>query len=280
MSAPDFIVIGAMKCGTSTVCAYLEDHPDIYMVPKAEPRFFSEDENYAKGTAWYEETYFSGRAGEKLAGEGSNNYAFRARFPQTVSRMSAYQPDLKIVYIVRHPIKRIVSSWIQRRSDMRDAVPATLDQAVAQMPDLFVDQSLYWQTISDYRAAFGPERIFVGFMEDMQSDPDRFFAELCAFLEVPPAQIRRGHENKSAGKALPSPLYSRVNALPGVALLKRLAPTKLRRAMRRKLSRPVADRPQFSPQGFAQLRAVIAPDTQAFLNAYGKTDDFWDLDSY
>ena len=59
---PDFIVIGAMKCGSSTVCAYLEDHPDIFMVPRAEPKFFSHDENFARGTDWYE-SLFAGQDG-------------------------------------------------------------------------------------------------------------------------------------------------------------------------------------------------------------------------
>ena len=50
----EFIVIGAMKAATSTICSYLEDHPDTYMVPRAEPNYFSRDENFARGDAWYD----------------------------------------------------------------------------------------------------------------------------------------------------------------------------------------------------------------------------------
>ena len=49
----DVLVIGAMKAATSTVCAYLEDNPDIYMVPRAEPNYFSHDANFSKGADWY-----------------------------------------------------------------------------------------------------------------------------------------------------------------------------------------------------------------------------------
>lgn len=49
MPKPDFVVIGAMKCGTSTVCAYLEDHPETCMLPRCEPDFFSRPEIFARG---------------------------------------------------------------------------------------------------------------------------------------------------------------------------------------------------------------------------------------
>ena len=48
---PDFIVIGAMKCGTSTVCGYLEDHPDVFIAPQAEPNFFAHDAQYVRRAA-------------------------------------------------------------------------------------------------------------------------------------------------------------------------------------------------------------------------------------
>ncbi|MGZ2260291.1 sulfotransferase family protein [Roseobacter sp. A03A-229] len=277
MSGPDFIVIGAMKCGTSTVCAYLEDHPEVFMVPGAEPNFFSHDENHAKGTAWYEAEYFADRGGARLAGEGSNNYASLARFPQTVTRMAAYKPDLKIIYIVRHPLDRIVSAWIQRRRDAQDNVPPTLDRAVTEMPEMFVDQSLYWKTVETYRAAFGPDRVFVGFMEDLKADPETFFTALCDFLQIAPvAQAKRGHLNKSAGKSIPSPLYTRVNQLPGMRALKRLSPTPLRHWLKERfLTQKITDRPAFSEPVLAQLQAQLDPDSAALLAAYGKSADFW-----
>ena len=48
---PDFIIIGAMKCGTSTVNAYFEDHPATFMVKGQEPNFFSHEDRFAQGVA-------------------------------------------------------------------------------------------------------------------------------------------------------------------------------------------------------------------------------------
>ena len=72
-TGPTFLVIGAMKCATSTVCAYLEDHPDVFMVPRIEPNHFSRDGNWAKGMAYYA-PFFRGAETYAERGEGSNDY--------------------------------------------------------------------------------------------------------------------------------------------------------------------------------------------------------------
>ena len=140
---PDFIVIGAMKCGTSTVCAYLEDHPNVFMVPNSEPNFFSRDVNFSKGAAWYS-ALFQSRTNEVICGEGSNSYSHCTNFPHAASRMASYNPKLKIVYLVRHPLERIISAWIQERSDSGDVVPDTLERALTERSKRFVEPSLYW----------------------------------------------------------------------------------------------------------------------------------------
>lgn len=277
---PDFIVIGAMKCGTSTVCAYLEDHPGVFMVPGAEPNFFSHDENFARGPAWYE-SFFAGQDGASLRGEGSNAYASGQMFPHSAARMAAYKPDLKLIYVVRHPVERIVSAWIQNRVDMGDRIPPTLDRAVREMPERYLGQSLYWQNLSRYRALFPDDRIHIGFMEDLKADPDAFFAGICGFLGVPPApRIRRDHVNPSAGKIMPSTAYSAVNGLPLMGVLKSLLPQGLRHAVRdRFLTRRIApgNRPDFSPAVRDWLRAELAPDSAAFLAHCDRPGDYWRL---
>lgn len=276
---PDFIVIGAMKCATSTVCAYLEDHPQVFMVPRSEPRFFSEDARFAQGTAWYE-SLFADRGEALVAGEGSNDYAAGAMYPQSAARMAAYRPDLKLIYMVRHPLERIASAWVQNRADMGDEIPPTPDQAVARLPDRFVDQSLYWKNLSRYRAHFPDAQIFLGFLEDLEADRRAFFARLTDFLGVPPHEaVKRGHVNPSQGKRIPSPAYTAVNRLGLGALAKKILPETLRKGVKaRFLTTEVADVPGFSPATRAALLAQIAPDAAALLAHAGKPADFWDLE--
>jgi hypothetical protein len=274
----DFIVIGAMKAATSTVCAYFEDHPEVYMVPGGEPNYFSRDENYAKGLDWYH-AHLAPRTTERLCAEGSNHYSARALHPHSAERMAAYNPDMKIVYMLRHPLDRIVSAWIQNRANKGDAVPPTLDRAVREMPDTFIGQSRYWYNLAPYREHFGDDRIFLGFMEDLNRDETGFLAELTGFLGVAPHEVQRGHLNKSMGKRVPTRAYTALNQAPFARTFKALLPGGLRRQVKQRLlSRPVAQKPEFSSAVRAELVEVLKPEAEAVLRHCGKPADFWRFD--
>ena len=274
----DFLIIGAMKCATSTVSAFLEDHPEVFMVAGKEPNYFCFDSNFTKGSEWYEEL-FTNRADEKICGEGSNYYSARALYPKCAERMAAYNPNLKVIYIVRHPLTRIVSAWVQNRADSGDMVPPSPDEAVRQMPDRFVGQSLYWHNLEPYRALFPETQIFIGFLEDLNRDPDAFFGRLCRFLEVKPRPAQRSHQNQSAGKRVPTRAYTALERLPMIGAVKSVVPRQLKNAVKsRILSREVKEPPVFSPSVHADLIAEIKPDAEAFLAYCGKPLDFWRLD--
>ena len=271
---PDYLVIGAMKCGTSTVCAYLEDHPGAFMVPGLDPGYFSDDAVHARGPDWYAGLFADARPGQPR-GEGSNGYAAGALYPQAPARIAAAIPEARLIYMVRHPIRRIVSAWIQNRVDQGDEVPPTLDRAVAERPDTFVDQSLYWRNLQRYRALFPDERIFVGFMEDMAADRTAFFAALTGFLGIEPFEPLRPHANPSAGKRVPSRAYSAVRGLPLFRQLRRAVPRGLQRAVKDRFLSDAADRTDFSPAARARLSDLLQPDAQALLRHCGKPADFW-----
>jgi len=275
---PDFIVIGAMKCATSTVCKYLEDHPDVDMVPGCEPNYFSHDDNYAKGPDWYGR-FFADFSGDRIRGEGSNDYVSGAMFPESAARMAADFPDVKLVYMVRHPLRRIISAWTQNRVDTGDVFPPTPDRAVAEMPERYIDRSLYWKNLSRYRAHFDDAQIFIGFMEDLSRDPDRFWADLCGFLGVAPNTAAAAiHANPSQGKRVPTGAYSRLNALSLVRGLKRVLPKRVTGFVKdRFLSREAAAAPWFSPETEARLCQKLRPDAEQLLAHCGKPADFWNL---
>ena len=274
---PGFIIIGAMKSATSTVTAYFEDHPAVFMIPGFEPNFFCDSDVHAKGTGWYDSHFAANTAG-LLAGEGSNYYAARDMFPDTAERMAAYNPELKLIYMVRHPLERIVSSWIQYRSDNGDAIPPTIDKAVRQNPAMFVGQSLYWYNLQPFFERFPKKNIFIGFMEDLSRDADAFFADLCAFLGVPPANVARAHQNPSAGKKVPGKMYSAVNRVPFSGLAKRVLPDRLKGAVKDTvLSTSARNVAGFSDELRNALVEQIAPDAEALLAYCGKPKDFWTL---
>lgn len=243
---------------------------------KGEPRFFSHDERYAEGVGAYH-AQFADRGAARLAGEGSNAYANCAMFPHSAERIARYNPDIKMIYMVRHPLERIVSSWIQLRSDRGDDIPATLDRAVAEIWDALVDESHYWKNLQRHRAHIPDERIFIGFMEDLQADRLTLLRDLASFLEIaPPEEVRRGHENVSSQKRVPSKLYSAVNRIPGIDAAKSLLPAGLKTQVKtRVLSRSAKERPTFSAETRARLVETLRPDADAFLAHTGRPTEFW-----
>lgn len=272
---PDFILIGAMKCGTSTVSAYLEDHPEVFMLRGCDPQFFSDDDIYARGTAWYD-GLFADAGSARRVGEGSNGYSSGDLYPEAAARMAAHLPDARILYMVRDPVERIASAWIQNRVDHGDHVPPTLAEAVRQMPDRYLGPSRYWRNLQLYRAHYPDDRIFIGFMEDMKADSAAFFADLSAFLDIAPmAAIRRGHVNPSRGKRLPGKLYSTINGLPGVKRMKKIWPASLRRAVKDRLLSRKVGAAAVDPALEREIRALLQEDSAAFLAHCGRPADFW-----
>jgi len=90
-----FFVIGAPKCGTTSLCSILAEHPEVgFSIPK-EPRFFSHDEIYARGFDWYH-GLFPERDGKKSVGEGSTSYATDSR--DTLKVLSIARPGAFILW--------------------------------------------------------------------------------------------------------------------------------------------------------------------------------------
>jgi hypothetical protein len=276
---PNFLVIGAMKCATSSVCQFLENHPQVFMPPFFEPKFFANDEIFAKGFEWYE-SHFDSADDRAMIGEGSNIYTFGAIYPAAAQRIAAYRPSMKLVYMVRNPIRRISSAWIQNRQDKRNAIPPSLDLAVDKMYDIYVDPSCYWRNISIYRNHFPDEQIFIGFMEDMQRDPVTFFARLCDFLGIAHDESQSFiHANPSAGKTVPRPVASLMRKAPGADLVAAVLPHSLKARIRSiLLDRRVTAPPRMSPEVYARVRAEIEPDARRLLAHCGRPEDFWSLD--
>ena len=100
---PDFIVIGAMKCATSSLHNRLAAQPGFFMTEPKEPCFFSDDEVWAKGIEWYEGIFADAPEGARC-GESSTHYTKLPTYPKTVDRMRRHVPDARLVYVMRSTV--------------------------------------------------------------------------------------------------------------------------------------------------------------------------------
>lgn len=273
---PDFILIGTMKCGTSTLSAYLEGHPNVFMVAGQDPDYFSRPGQWARGQDWYS-GLFSGAGAAQICGEGSNSYTWDTLYPGTPERLTAACPGVKLIYMVRDPIARIVSHWVQVRADQGDAVPARLDDAIRAQPERLIAPSFYWRQLSHYRARVPDERIWIGFMEDLETNRAGVLRSLCAFLGIAPEGVETAiHRNPSQGKQILGPLYSRLRRQPGVRALSSHLPQGVRAWARRQLLSQVGTKTiQLDPELLAPVLEMLHDDSRALLAHCGKPSDYW-----
>ncbi len=115
MRKPNFFIIGAARCGTTSLAKLLSENPSVYFSNPKETRFFSK--NYHKGIPFYEKKYFR-KANHPLVGEGDVTYF---SYPKAAERIATQYPEAKLIVLFRNPIQRIFSAyWIGVREGRFD----------------------------------------------------------------------------------------------------------------------------------------------------------------
>lgn len=111
MNLPNFLIIGAMKSGTTSLYDYLKRHPAIGMSSPKEPNYFVEELGWKNGPEWYEKC-FSGCTGRQSIGEASTNYTKYPRFEGVPERIYKTLGPVKLIYVVRDPVERLLSHYL------------------------------------------------------------------------------------------------------------------------------------------------------------------------
>ncbi|MCB2426634.1 sulfotransferase domain-containing protein [Methylophaga pinxianii] len=178
MPKPDFIIIGAMKSATSTLHEQLALQPGFFMSTPKEPNFFSDDDIYNLGLDWYSDL-FSKAEIDDICGESSTHYTKLPDYPQTLERMRSYLPSLKLIYVVRHPIDRLISHYMHQWS--QNVIKTDINQAIEQFDEL-INYSRYSMQISPYIKQYGAENIHIVFSEALRVRPQYELEKVATFL--------------------------------------------------------------------------------------------------
>lgn len=165
---PNFIVIGAAKCATSSICKLLGKHPQVFMSDPKEPHFFGRDDPN-KTLEWYEGC-FEGAEGKIAVGEGSTSYTHPHIIHLAASGIAQHIPKCRLIYMVRNPIKRLESDWKMRKHE--GWAEGSVNEAVESQPTL-ITHGMYWQNLYVYRKLFQDEQILIVFLEDFAQNPQQ-----------------------------------------------------------------------------------------------------------
>ena len=232
---PDFVIIGAMKCGTTSLHGMLGAHPDIFMSREKELHFFAEDMNLGRGEGWYRRHFRTARA---LCGEASPSYAAWPRHAGVPERMRALIPGAKLIYCVRDPIDRALSHY--RHALASGAYRLPVDEGILREP--FLRQGRYATQLERYLAAGWPEdRILVVEAEALRTQRKLTLEGILRFLDVDPGRrdvSRVPDRHVSELKRLPSDRGVRLKR--GLEPALRHVPWALRTHVERTLLRPLS----------------------------------------
>jgi len=260
MPLPDFVIIGAMKCGTSSLHAQLAAQDGFLMSEPKEPNFFSDDDVFARGLDWYRSLF---RGGEGvLKGESSTHYTKRPTYPACFERLSAALPEARFIYVMRDPLDRLVSHYIHEWT--MGNVKGALTEEIETRREL-IDYGRYAYQLEPYLDHYGKERILPVFFERMKADPQGELSRIGAFLgaERPLAwrdDISPQNVSKDRLRKIPMSGLLIDNA-PARALRRALAPQGLRDWVKSRLQ--MRERPSLSEDDLKRVKPVFDEDLGA-----------------
>lgn len=207
-------LIGAAKCGTTSVSRWLDQNPQICLSRPKEPIFFEAD--FDRGVHYYHSTYFSHYRGEQLLLDARHRNMF---LPYVPERVAIVEPFPLLIAIVREPVTRAYSHWWhhfcrgQELLSFEDAVEENLhmlavgrdftgvegialwtknlerdSRGVTQRGfgvRTYVDSGYYAPQLKQYLDLFGSNQLHVMFLEELAVDPETHLKELAHFLRIP-----------------------------------------------------------------------------------------------
>ena len=203
---PDFVIIGAMKSGTTSLYWFVTEHPAIARAPKKEIHYFSSRWCYRHGELWYRSNFptrragyrFHKRTGQKLlSGEATPRYLFD---PATPGKIKELLPDVKLIVILRNPVDRAYSHY--QHLLRKYGVSCSFEKAIAMQmsaPDCktafngreqYISKGLYAVQLENWFKYYDRERFLILAQKDMRRDTQQTLDQVFEFLGVTPFMVK------------------------------------------------------------------------------------------
>lgn len=297
---PNFLMIGGAKAGTSSLYAYLRQHPQIYLSEVREcdffafegqqhPSFFGPGDQiayrrYITAIDRYQSLF--ARAGDRTAiGESSDLYLDD---PGAARRIRHYLPDAKLIVVLRNPADRAYSQYKHLVRDGREPLP-TFEQALAAEPERVANgwhpiwhlqaRGFYAAQLEAYSDLFPREQISIHLYEDFQHDPQSVLRRLFEFLGVDPSFRADTSLRYNVSGTPRSELLHAFLARPLAVkdLIKPLLPATWRHRIRGRLMNRniVPDRSRMSPHTRKALTELYREDVLRLQSLIGRDLRSW-----
>lgn len=275
---PNFLIIGAMKAGTTSLHAYLADHPQVHMAPTKELHFFVESLNWSRGVDWYERQ-FDGAGDATAVGEASPSYSGATYYPGVPQRIARVLPDVRLLYLVRHPVERMRSMYLHQLAIGEEQRPAA--EAFAD-DEPYLNTSRYRWQLDRYLEHFDRDRLLVVTAEALRADRAATLAGVLAFLGVEATHRPTGldiERHRTAQKRVPTRAGAVLQRWPLPPAVRRAAPAALRRWVKTATMRPIAASPlaDIPDDLYADCCRRLRDDVAGLRELLGEEFDGWGL---
>lgn len=280
MRLPNFLVIGGMKCGSTTLFRDLDLHPGIFLAEK-ESNYLVREEADTNGYG----RLFDGAGDDQICGEVSTVYSMLPDVDGVAERAARLlPPDTKIVYVVREPVSRAIShhyhmySWHGAGKMERDA-----EAAFARHRSL-IDYSRYFMQLEPWVERFGKEAVRVVVFEEYVARRAETIGALCEFLGVvaPPDDVHfDGVHNRGDGKPVTGGIWGIVRQM---GLYRNVVRPFLSHSMREKLCASLLPKAPERPdppslETVDRVIAAVRDDAQQLQEFLGREKPIWDFEA-
>lgn len=200
---PNALIIGGMKCGTTTLNSWLRSHPEVAFSAIKEIHYF--DQNYDKGEGWYRSFFpiWEMWTGAKCVIEATPAYLFRASV--VAPRMHSLVPSARLILMLRDPVKRAISHYGHRvrNGEERRSIEDALLASHGSSPDsenIYKTRGLYADQIREFLRFYPIDNLMIVKSEDFFADPASIYFAVQEFLGLSPKDLPEGSAPRNVGQ--------------------------------------------------------------------------------
>lgn len=305
--APDFCLIGAAKCGTTSISKWMDQHPGIYSSPVKEPNFFSSDidihmfseafkrSNHTDADGYFKNEFpnpihltfvrkpeqynqlFEGAGEGQLKGEYSTSYLFSEVAAENLYKAN---PEMKIFVALRNPISRAVSHYKMALKygfttlSFRAALEADLKAAPKGwgVSENFYELGLYADALERVFKFFPKEQVHIIWFNELKDEPQRVMDEVFAFLGLPTIPVVAQADN--VGEI---PRFSAVNSYLRrwgiVSMVKKVVNDKTKKRLKRLMFS--SKKPLLKEEDYLRLIELYKEDVERTAKILGRDLSSW-----
>lgn len=268
----DFMIVGAQKCGTTTLYSILDSHPELQGSRPKETHFFSTAEDWSREVERYH-GFFRPKPGLRYF-EASTTYTFYPMRNLCIwDDIWSYNPATRFIYLVRNPIERVVSGYMHTYE--RGYTDLDLSAAIRKNRGL-VDFTRYYTQIIPYVRRFGRDQVLIIDFDELIHRRADVLRSLAGFLDVDPEgfqDFETVERNRSVGGP-GKPHHKFDNPPLPHRLLRRVAP-RLWRRITDNSARTFAEKPSMTSEEKRMVLGLLELEIAALEELMGKDLSTW-----